>query len=294
MNDNLASATLVNPGYKIIRATASPDGRHVITINHQDAATNRTTLKIFGRVGSGNWTGKTGNIPIFNSDHSDLSPKFSPDGCHVMAAKDLKNLEFLSCDKHGNWVQSSIYVWETAKKAFFSPDSSHAAVITPGYSPICYIYGYDAARGWIEKKIIPHDNDLPKIEASFSADSRHIVTFCSLERSSGTKYHAYIHGRDGNGDWSRRVIATHYGPINTACFNNDGNHLVTASADGTAIILGRYANGSWVEKTTLKHDYPVRSAIFSADSRQVVTVSGERTVEIWRLVASGMGSGQSG
>ena len=105
---------------------------------------------------------------------------------------------------------------------------------------------------------------------------------------TGFEYHAKIYGHDGNGKWRQKAIISHDGPIYTARFNADGTHLVTASKDGTAIILGRYADGSWVNKTILKHAHPVRSAIFSVDSRQVVTVSGSHDVKIWRLVAAEM------
>ncbi|WBA81311.1 F-box protein [Endozoicomonas sp. GU-1] len=285
----LDSSTLGNNKNWIIRATISPDGCHVITVNHQNAKTDSITLKIFSRDSNGNWTEKTGNIPIINPLDPDLPPKFSPDGCHVMAAKDLSNLEILSCDKHGNWMQNSIPLRGKIKRAFFSPDSSHAVVIVPGHRSAS-IYGFNAARGWIEKNIIRHDHNRPQIDASFSADGRHIVTFCCgccCRAHGSAKYHAKIYGRTGNGNWRERAIITHTGPIRSARFNADGSHIVTASADGTAVILGRYADGSWVNKAILKHSFAVRSAIFSVDSRQVVTVSGKHIVNIWRLVNAG-------
>ncbi|WP_257263027.1 WD40 repeat domain-containing protein, partial [Endozoicomonas sp. ONNA2] len=281
--NTLESIKNSNNSYQIIYFTASPDGRHIITINYHDLEIGNTTLKIFSRDDSGNWTGKTGHIPISKDTDPGLSAQFSPDGCHVMAAvKDLSSVEFLSCDKHDNWIQTSIPLRGKTRKAFFSPDSSHAVVIIAGYGASCCIYSYTAARGWIEKTDIRHNHERPQIKASFSADSRHVVSFCCRARNC-SEYHAKIYGLDRNGDWRQRAIITHYGRINSARFNADGSHLVTASADGTAIILGRYADGSWGVKTILKHTGQVRSAIFSANSRQVVTVSGKHTVEIWRL-----------
>ena len=276
-----------NNDYKIVHATASPDGRHVITVNLY-GKTGSTTLKIFSRDDNGNWTGKTDNIPIFNNNaHPDLTPKFSSDGCHVMAAKDLNTLEILSCEKHCDWMQTSIPLREKMRKTFFSPDSRHAVAITcDNYGASCYIFGYIEAQGWIETIIRHYFGGPQQLEASISADSRHIVSFCCFARAF--EYHAKIYGHDGKGKWRQKTIITHAGPIYTARFNADSTHLVTASKDGTSIILGRYAGGRWVNKTILKHAHPVRSAIFSVDSRQVVTVSGSHDVKIWRLVAAEM------
>ncbi|MBO9496109.1 hypothetical protein J7438_18770 [Thalassotalea sp. G20_0] len=287
----MESIKLDNDDYRITHATASPDGRHVFTVN-QTPGTRSKTLTIFSHDGNGNWIGKTDHIPILEHDHPILYPQFSPDSCHVMAREDLCSVAILSHDKHGNWIHNSISdpFWKTIGKTFFSPDSSHVTVIPNGYRARCYIYGYNGAKGWIEKATISpnHDWGLLHIKASFSADSRHIVSFCCNEKNLNTEYQAEIYGRDEHGNWRPRATITHNGPINSARFNAHASLLVTASADGTAIILGRNTEGDWEKKTVLKHADPVQYANFSVDSRQVVTVSGNYTVEIWRLVATGM------
>ncbi|WP_422462269.1 hypothetical protein [Endozoicomonas sp. ALB115] len=289
--NTMESIRLNNNDYSIMHATASPDGRHVFTVN-QKPGTRSKTLTIFSHDGIDNWTGKTDHIPIFEDNHPDLSPQFSPDSCHVMATEDLRSLDILSYDEHGNWIKKSILLQQKMKKAFFSPDSSHVVVTMPDYGACCCIYGYDGAASWIKKATISpkhvHDSELPKIEASFSADSCHIVSFCCYEENLNTEYEAEIYGRDEHGNWRPRATVTHNGPINSARFNANASLLVTASADGTAIILGRNPEGDWEKKTVLKHADPVQCADFSADSRQVVTLSGKYTVEIWRLVAAGM------
>ncbi|WP_422462273.1 F-box/WD repeat-containing protein [Endozoicomonas sp. ALB115] len=289
----LESAPLTHKEGSVIRVIASPDGRHVITINQKDRETNSITMKILSRDSNSDWTETTDNIPIILPNDTRLWPKFSPDGCHVMISKSDSNLEILSCDKRGNWMQSPIPLFRKGKRAVFSPNSNHAAIIGAGYS-IASIYSYNAARGWIKSGIIPHNREGPYIDASFSADSSHIVTFCWHAAycwppgNASNEFQAKIYGHDGNGKWLPKAVISHNGPIYTARFNADGTHLVTASEDGTAVILGRCADGSWVTKVILEHNYRVNSAFFSVDSRQVVTVSASQNVKIWRLVAAGM------
>ncbi|WP_257296107.1 F-box/WD repeat-containing protein, partial [Endozoicomonas sp. YOMI1] len=285
----LESAPFTYNEGSVIRVMASPDDRHVIIINNkQDGENDSVTLKILSRDSNSDWTEKTGNIPIILHN----CPKFSPDSCHVMVSKNESNLEILSCDKRGNWMPTSIPFLDNSKRAFFSPDSRHAAIIGAGLR-IARIYSYDEARGWIESGIIPHDHDGPYTDASFSPDSSHIITFCwppviLWDDNIRSKFKVKIYGHDGNGKWLQKALISHAGPIYSARFNADGTHIVTASEDRTAIIFGRCADGSWVNKAILRHTRRVNSAFFSVDSRQVVTVSGSHDVKIWRLVAAAM------
>ena len=280
----LESPPLGNNEGPVLQAIASPNGRHVIIISDQFTKVPKTRpMKIFSRDSNGNWTKKADNILIYNG-YTKLSSKFSPDSCHVMVAKDPSNVEILSCDKHGNWIPTSIPLEGDIKAAFFSPDSSHAVVVAYGYPAT--IYGYNASRGWIKKHIIRHK--LSCITAEFSANSRHIVTFSNGAYRPKGEYQAKIHSRDKNDIWRLTAIIPHTRDISSASFNDDSSHIVIAIRDGTAIILGQYADGNWVNKAILKHAHPVRTAIFSVDSRQVVTISGRNTVQIWRLAASGI------
>ncbi|WP_257265854.1 WD40 repeat domain-containing protein, partial [Endozoicomonas sp. ONNA2] len=280
----LESASFADSEGSIERAIASPDGRHVIFINNQSGENDSMTLKILSRDSNSDWTGKTGNIPIITHCGIHDWPTFSPDSCHVMVSKNESNLEILSCDKRGNWIPTSIPSLVHSKRAFFSPDSRHAAIIGAGHW-ISRIYSYDQARGWVESGIIPHD---PGTDASFSPDSSHIVTFCwhqgiPWDGNIGSKFQARIYGNNGSGQWLRKGLISHGGPICSTCFNADGTHIVTASGDGSAIIFGRHADGSWVKKATLWHPRRVESASFSVDSRHVVTVCDRDNVKIWRL-----------
>ncbi|MGI2029295.1 WD40 repeat domain-containing protein [Endozoicomonas acroporae] len=288
----LESAPLTDNGGSVIRVIASPDGRHVITVNRKDGEPDSITMKILSRDSNSDWTEKTGNIPIIIHNDARYWPKFSPDSRHVMVSKNTSNLEILSCDQRGNWIPTSIPCLEKRKRAFFSPDSRHAAIISTDYLST-RIYSYDEARGWTESGTIPHEFQGPDNNASFSPDSRHIATFCwhpvSLWNDNiPGKFKVKIYSYDGHGKWLRKALIRHAGPIYSARFNADSTHLVTASQDGTAVVSGRCANGSWVNKVILRHDYPINSAFFSVDSRQVVTITGSNNVKIWCLFAAGM------
>ncbi|MBO9482859.1 WD40 repeat domain-containing protein [Salinisphaera sp. G21_0] len=288
----LESNPLTHNEGSVIRVIASPDGRHVITVNRKDGETDSITMKILSRDSNSDWTEKTGNIPIIIHNGAQHWPKFSPDSRHVMVSKNTSNLEILSYDKRGNWIPTSIPCLEKSKRAFFSPDSRHAAIISSD-DHTARIYSYDEARGWTESAIIPHDFQGPYNNASFSPDSRHIATFCwcpvSLSNDNvRSKFKVTIYGYDGHGKWLPKALIRHAGPIYSVRFNADGTHLVTASEDGTAVVFGRNAEGNWVNKVILRHDYRINSAFFSVNSKQVVTVNGSDNVKIWCLFAAGM------
>ncbi len=290
----LESAPITYNEGSVIRAIASPDGRHVIIINKRDGETDSATLKILNRDSSSDWTGKTGNIPLILYHGIVSWPRFSPDSRHVMVSKNKSKLEILSCDKRGHWIPTAIPILESSKRAFFSPDSRHAAIIGADLG-ISRIYSYDEARGWIESGIIDHDHVGPvgpHADASFSPDSSHIVTFSCYpglirENDPCKKFKAKIYSHDGNGMWLPKGLIIHNSRIYCASFNADSTNIVTTSADGSAMIFGRYAEGSWVKKATLWYPRRVDSASFSVDSRHLAINWDDHNLEIWRLVTAG-------
>jgi WD40 repeat protein len=69
-------------------------------------------------------------------------------------------------------------------------------------------------------------------------------------------------------------------PINGASFSSDGEHVITASSDGTARVW-RAADGQLLLE--LKgHTGEVHSATFSQDGEHIVTASSDGTARLWR------------
>jgi WD40 repeat protein len=68
-------------------------------------------------------------------------------------------------------------------------------------------------------------------------------------------------------------------PQNSARFSQDGQGVVTASADRTA-RLWNAATGEAIGQA-MKHDAKVNAAQFSPDGQRVVTASADKTARLW-------------
>jgi hypothetical protein len=77
----------------------------------------------------------------------------------------------------------------------------------------------------------------------------------------------------------RGALGSHDGEVNSAAFNPDGSHIVTASADKTARIWDAVTAN---EIAVLRgHNSFVTSAAFSPDGSRIVTASDDNTARIW-------------
>src|SRR5712664_3202416 len=68
--------------------------------------------------------------------------------------------------------------------------------------------------------------------------------------------------------------------VNSAMFSPDGQHVVTASADGTARLWNAAAD-TQMGAPLLGHAGVVSNAAFSPDGRSIVTASGDETARLW-------------
>ncbi|MBI2927677.1 MAG: protein kinase [Verrucomicrobia bacterium] len=82
-----------------------------------------------------------------------------------------------------------------------------------------------------------------------------------------------------HGDWEqlRPPLTNHTSVVWSVRFSGDGQRLVSASADKTALV---WDATTWEPVTVLSHTNSVYNALFSPDARQVATASGE-TVRLW-------------
>ncbi len=77
-----------------------------------------------------------------------------------------------------------------------------------------------------------------------------------------------------------RMILASQATLWSAAFSPDGNHIVTASEDGTARIWDA-ATGEPIGAVLKGHKGDVFSAAFSPDGNRIVTASGDGTARIW-------------
>jgi WD40 repeat protein/tRNA A-37 threonylcarbamoyl transferase component Bud32 len=73
---------------------------------------------------------------------------------------------------------------------------------------------------------------------------------------------------------------SHNGPVSAVAFSPDGQWVLTAGADGTALVRDA-ATGQPATAKPLTHAGPINHAAFSPDSRRVVTGGDDRTARVW-------------
>jgi len=74
-------------------------------------------------------------------------------------------------------------------------------------------------------------------------------------------------------------LSGHSQPVTDLAFSPDGNYLLSASTDGTAII---WDTKTWdMIRTLTGHEGDISSAAFSPDSKFIVTAGGDKTIRIW-------------
>lgn len=74
-------------------------------------------------------------------------------------------------------------------------------------------------------------------------------------------------------------LSGHAATVTDLTFSPDGNHLLSASLDGTAIL---WDTESWQPKRVLSgHDGAITSASFSSDGKFIVTGGADKTIRVW-------------
>jgi WD40 repeat protein len=68
------------------------------------------------------------------------------------------------------------------------------------------------------------------------------------------------------------------GTVYTAVFDRNGNHILTASADGKARL---WESASGQQLRSFQHDGPVLSAVFNPDETRILTASADDTARLW-------------
>ncbi|WP_422136185.1 F-box/WD repeat-containing protein [Endozoicomonas sp. ALD040] len=256
----------------VVSTSFSPNGRLVLTVSGDRNA------KVHGQDIDGSWQEQATLYHDLSYSSIHFSPfgRFSPDSRHLVTAR--HNFAKIYSLKDDGWEEKATIPRKSFLSVIFSADSRH--VLTASAYKTAKIYGLKADGSWEKKDTIFHDDTI--ISATFSSDSRYLVTF------GGDK--AKIYGLKGDGSWQEKVTISHKGRVNSASISTDGRHVVTASKDGTAKICGQMLDGSWFVKATISHAGRVRSATFSADGEYVMTVAdndwdnrASQTVKITKL-----------
>ena len=147
--------------------------------------------------------------------------------------------------------------------AMFSPDGK--SVLTVGGNEARL---WDLKTGREIMEYSPHD---PVASASFSPDGALVAT-------GGWDATVKI-WQSRTGKVALRLDSGHEVDINSIVFSPNGDRVLTASSDGTAIL--RDIKSGQKGPVFQGHQGPVRSAAFSDDGTRVVTASDDTTARIW-------------
>ncbi|WP_257287591.1 F-box/WD repeat-containing protein, partial [Endozoicomonas sp. SESOKO2] len=265
-------------------ATFSLDGHHLVT------ASDDRTAKIYAHEADGTWEVK---VTITHGSRVN-SAEFSPDGTFLVTASADSSARIYGQEANGLWLpKASISHEDSVFSASFSANGRY--LITRGNDDKSKIYGLEDDGSWLEKSTIALPHDCHVELASLSPDGAHVLTVGQMT-VVGEVYHfpsvcddtVKIYGQKDDGSWEVKADIRHNERICSATFSPDGNHVVTASDDGSAQIYSKKADGSWERKANIRHQKSVRSATFSPDGRHVVTASHDKTVKIYGQNAKGV------
>ena len=223
-------------------------------------------------------------------DFSELNPMFSP--CdHRFVARGKHRLGVYARQDDESWQQetaiNSPNILTELLYATFSPDGNELITISWNDIRQVHFYARNLMGSWTEQYVISYDPSVITTRNIFLHFEVSQNGKCIMMTNSHYNYTVagavVIHGRCHDGSWRQECDIRHGGPVCTASFNSDSNHVVTVGLDETAKIHRRNPAGYWQEVAVIVHDHWVLSATFSLAGNFVMTHSlRSHTVKIHR------------
>ena len=131
----------------------------------------------------------------------------------------------------------------------------------------------------------PDEDGMTALHWATFHNYEHIVNFLINETKSRM---ATINSRfvsENKNAWVKILYLQHYDPVWSAVFSPDGNKVLTASRDNTAVLWNLQGN----KCATFKHNRHVYSAVFSPDGNRILTASQDYTAVLWDLMGNNLG-----
>ena len=162
--------------------------------------------------------------------------------------------------------------------ATFSLDGSHVLTGTRGSARVWY-----AATGDPATPLLPHEGEVTS--TCFNATMTQVATAGSNDTAKIWTIDLAKGTAAGAAGWNG-FLRGHSADVAQAIFSPDGEKLLTAGYDRTA-ILWQAAPGKAVptghQLAVLRHDRPINDVGFSPDGRFVVTACADHTARVWDM-----------
>ncbi|MDP0588334.1 MAG: F-box protein [Candidatus Endonucleobacter bathymodioli] len=284
---------------QIISASFSYDSRHVVTSSDDGTAKIHrldSDTELFREVTINHNTDMIAPAIFSDNGRSVLTSSFyintqndtSSYGTECMPYKGLTKIHELSSD--GQWPEKFTDNYNSDVHTIgFSPDGCCTMTIVDQNTAT--INKRDHCGEWAKKPSISIDHESQITSASFSPNSRHLVTLsadCTVkiherhskednwEEDYWSEQATISHQNSKEDNWSEQAD-TYHKNMSSAIFSKDGRHLIVCCY-GIAIIYGLVSGEERKEKATISirdnktHDDLVK-AVFSNDSSQVLAFS---------------------
>lgn len=105
----------------------------------------------------------------------------------------------------------------------------------------------------------------------------HILVSCSRDCS------IIVWNTEENSGFVEKMLHGHDNVVQSVCFDNDGNSILSSSWDGT-MNLWDLETGAIKRKFENGHTHAVLDAALSLDNRMIVSVSRDRTIKLWNTL----------
>ena len=186
-------------------------------------------------------------------------------GRKVIIREDSRKTALL-LDARGNVLMEFKGHKDYVNSAFFSPDGRY--IVTASDDRTARLWRVNVGK-W-EEEVLPARAP-PDFARAVSPEGRYIV---KVTRRSNI---LYLRDKKTGREWK---MEGHEKVVNAAAFSPSGEHILTASMDGTARLWDLKGNALRVFRG---HKESVNSACFSPGEKHIVTASSDRTVRFWNL-----------
>jgi WD40 repeat protein/predicted Ser/Thr protein kinase len=248
-------AALTHPR-EVIQALYSPDGKWVLTICG-DGEARLWPVGVAKPTPTDLRNGHAGKIvcAAFNADGSQIATGSEDNSARVWDTATARPV--VPAMAHGSTVMS----------VAFSPDGQKLATASDDKT----------ARVWVLDSVRPTLACVP-LNHNGTVTQATIHPKLAMLLTASTDGTARLWARTA--DRFRGRVLPHERFVNRAVFSPDGQRVLTASNDHTAVIRDA-ASGQQVHVSAMRHDGPVLSAEFSSDGLWVVTAGADGKARVW-------------